>query len=71
MDVTAFISRGGIVCHHGISNFGANKNSGFTLLNLLIVIAILSVLFSVSIPSLHGVLTSNRISVNVNKIVAY
>jgi prepilin-type N-terminal cleavage/methylation domain-containing protein len=40
MDVAAFISRGDMVRYHGIFNYGPGKNSGFTLLELLIAVVV-------------------------------
>ena len=70
MDVSADMSRGAKAGCRWILNSIQRKSSGFTLLELLISIAILSILFSVGVPSLHGVITSNRLTSNINQIIS-
>ncbi|NNF95722.1 MAG: prepilin-type N-terminal cleavage/methylation domain-containing protein, partial [Halobacteria archaeon] len=70
MDVTAFKSRGDMVSRHGIFNSSLKKYSGFTLLELLVSLAIFSTVLSLSAPSLQHFLATNRSSTHTNNLVA-
>ncbi len=54
-----------------IVNNGPMKNSsGFTLYELMIVVALASILLSVGVPSFRGVLMDNRLISDTNQFVA-
>ena len=70
MDVAAFISRGDMVRCHGIFNSGPKNHSGFTLLELINKVAILSIVVGVSVPAFQHFLATNRVSFQINNLVA-
>lgn len=47
-----------------------DKNKGFTLLELLVAIAIMGVLFAIAIPSFKQMLKSNRLSTQANEFIS-
>jgi type IV fimbrial biogenesis protein FimT len=69
MDVSALQSRGAMVGCHGIFNFRLQKHSGFTLVELLTTVAILSVVLGLGIPSLQHFLATNRAASQTNQLV--
>ena len=69
MDVIKTQSRGARVGCHGIFNFSFRNSTGFTLLELIAALAILSVLFGLGIPSINSTVTSNRVAHQVNQLV--
>jgi type IV fimbrial biogenesis protein FimT len=70
MDVTAFISRGDMVCCHGIFNSGLRKHSGFTLLELINTVAIFSIVVGIGVPSFQHFMATNRASSQINNLVS-
>jgi type IV fimbrial biogenesis protein FimT len=69
MDVINSQSRGARVGCHGIFHFSAGKGTGFTFLELLITLAVVSLVFSIGVPSLQQLLDSNRASTEINHLV--
>ena len=68
MDVTISQSCGARVGCHRIFNVFRNS-TGFSLLELMVVLTILSVLFGLGIPSLHKIIATNRASSQINSLV--
>ena len=48
----------------------STANKGFTLIELMITIAVMSILLSLAIPSMRDFVTQNRLSGNVNEFLA-
>ena len=51
-------------------NSNIRKKSGFTLIELIVTISIVSILASIAIPSFTGMIKSNRISAGTNELVS-
>lgn len=45
------------------------RHQGFTLLDLLITVAIAGILITIGIPSFNQIINSNRLTTNINKLV--
>ncbi len=54
--------------HAGVSSIKIRTNGGFTLLELLIAVAIMAIVFGFGIPSLRGITATNRLAAGVNAI---
>lgn len=46
------------------------KNAGFTLVELMITLAVLAILLSVAVPSMQGLIKQNRLTTTTNELVA-
>ena len=69
MDVTSFTSRGRLSPGHGNSVFSKFiPSAGYTLIELLSTIAIVSVAVGIGIPSLNATLSSNRLTTSLNAL---
>ena len=69
MDVTSFAPRGGHRSRHGRFLFSNLSHcAGFTLVELLSTIAIVSLVFGLGIPSLKATLTTNRLTTSINAL---
>ena len=67
MDVTTFTSHGRLSVRHGKFLFsGSNHCTGFTLVELLSTIAIVSVVLGLGAPLFKATLTTNRLSTSIN-----
>lgn len=69
MDVTSLASRGGHRNRHGnflFSDF--NHCAGLTLVELLITIAIVSVVLGIGIPAFKATLTTSRLTTSINAL---
>lgn len=69
MDVIKSQSRGARVGCHGIFISVSQKYTGFTLLEILIILSIVSIVSGFGLPSINNVLTANKISQQVNQLV--
>lgn len=47
-----------------------NRRNGFTLIELMIVIAVAAVLLSVAVPSFQETVRNNRLAANVNEVIS-
>lgn len=54
----------------GLGNMRHTSTSGFTLIELMVTIAILGVLLAIGLPSFQGSLRSNRVSTTTNELMA-
>jgi type IV fimbrial biogenesis protein FimT len=69
MDVTSFPSHGGLPLCHGKILFSKIKSgAGFTLVELLSTVAIVSVVLGLGIPALNATLNSNRLTTSLNAL---
>lgn len=48
----------------------ARHNSGFTLIELMVVIGIVAILLAIALPSFQGTLRSNRVATATNELIA-
>ncbi len=46
------------------------RNSGFTLMELMVTLAVLAILLAVGLPSFQGSLRSNRLATTTNELIA-
>lgn len=46
------------------------RNAGFTLIELMVTIAVLAVVMAIAIPSMRGLINSNRLTTQANELVA-
>ncbi|MGB5447443.1 MAG: GspH/FimT family pseudopilin, partial [Woeseiaceae bacterium] len=51
------------------TNFGKTRNSGFTLLELMVTLAVAAIILSVGVPSFRGVIMDNRLVSQSNQFV--
>ena len=51
-------------------NHGCARNSGLTLIELIIVLAIIAILFSIAIPSLSSAIRSTQLSTQKNRFIS-
>ncbi len=71
MDVTSFASRGKHSTRHGTFLYATRNQrltAGFSLLELLSTIAIISLVLGLAVPSLKAVLISNRVTNSINAL---
>ena len=47
------------------------KNSGFTLLELIMVMALIAVVMSFAIPSMQSFTQNNRLTTNINVLIGH
>ena len=47
-----------------------NKSRGFTLMELLVTLVIVSILASMAVPSFSGLIQNNRMSTQFNELLA-
>lgn len=48
----------------------ASRNTGFTLIELMVAVAVLAILTALALPSFQGTLRSNRIATTTNELLA-
>lgn len=53
-----------------VGDMRVNRVSGFTLVELMITIAVLAVLVAIGLPSFQGSLRSNRVTATTNELIA-
>jgi type IV fimbrial biogenesis protein FimT len=69
MDVTSFTSRGRHgVCRGKFLRPGFRHSAGFTLLELLSILAIVMILFGIGMPFLKATVTTNRLATSINAL---
>ena len=51
------------------TDFGITRNSGFTLIELIVTLAVAAIVLSVGIPSFRGVIMDNRLVTQSNQFV--
>ncbi len=69
MDVTSFTSHGRPPVRHGKFLFhGAFRQSGYSLVELLSAIAIVSIVFSLGIPLVKSTISTNRLTTSLNAL---
>ena len=47
------------------------KNSGFTLLELVITVAIITIVFAIAIPSMTTITQNDRLTTNINTLIGH
>jgi len=52
------------------SAFGKSKEQGFTLIELMVTISVLTILLGLAVPSYRTFVTSNRLTAQANELVA-
>ena len=70
MDVTTFTSHGGLPVRHGkflFSDFN-HRASGYTLVELISTLAIVSVVLGLGAPALKATLTTSRVTTSINAL---
>ena len=51
------------------TNFGKTRNSGFTLIELMVTLGVAAIILSVGVPSFRGVIMDNRLVSEANQFV--
>jgi type IV fimbrial biogenesis protein FimT len=51
------------------TNFGKTRNSGFTLIELMVTLGVAAIILSVGVPSFRGVIMDNRLVSQANQFV--
>lgn len=46
------------------------RNRGFTLIELMVTVAVLAILLTIALPSFKGVIQSNRVATSTNELIA-
>lgn len=46
------------------------RNRGFTLIELMVTVAVLAILLTIALPSFRGVMQSNRVATSTNELIA-
>lgn len=54
----------------GTSQQGVNASSGFTLIELMVTIAVLTIVITVAVPSFTSLVTSSRLNAQANQLLA-
>ena len=70
MDVSAYMSRGAKAGCRGILNSSPTKSFGVTLLELISYVAVSSIIATVGVLSLQGIIATNRSSTQINDLIA-
>jgi len=47
----------------------ANRNAGFTLVDAMMTLAVVAILTTTAVPSMHSVIAENRLATQVNQVV--